>query len=72
MTLTDFAPSLERRGAWWTAPLAALHDAWTRYQVYERTYAELSALSNRELTDLGICRSSIPHIADEAAYGKAG
>lgn len=39
-------------------------------RVYSRTVAELHALTDRELTDLGISRLSIPEIAHEAAYGK--
>ena len=39
-------------------------------QVYLRTVAELNALTDRELADLGIARISIPEIAREAAYGK--
>lgn len=39
-------------------------------QVYLRTVAELNALTDRELSDLGIARISIREIAHEAAYGK--
>jgi uncharacterized protein YjiS (DUF1127 family) len=39
-------------------------------RVYERTVAELNALSDRDLTDLGISRLGIADIAREAAYGK--
>jgi uncharacterized protein YjiS (DUF1127 family) len=39
-------------------------------RVYSRTLVELNALSDRELTDLGISRLAIPEIAHEAAYGK--
>jgi uncharacterized protein YjiS (DUF1127 family) len=38
--------------------------------MFRRTYAELNALSARELDDLGISRSEIGHIAWESAYGK--
>lgn len=69
-TMTDFAPTLESRASWWLAPLAALRDTWNRYHVYERTYSELNALTNRELSDLGISRASIAHLAFEAAYGE--
>lgn len=34
---------------------------------YDRTLAELSAMSGRELADIGINRSDIPRIAAEAA-----
>lgn len=44
--------------------------AMQRRQIYGRTVRELNALSNRELTDLGIHRAMISQIAREAAYGK--
>lgn len=43
------------------ALLRYLH-AWRQYGI---TVRELSSLSDRELTDLGITRSDIPHIAWE-------
>jgi uncharacterized protein YjiS (DUF1127 family) len=39
-------------------------------RVYAHTVAELNALTDRELTDLGISRLAIPELAHEAAYGK--
>lgn len=54
--------------------LAALKDAAVTAinsrQVYLRTVSELNALTDRELSDLGIARISIREIAHEAAYGK--
>jgi uncharacterized protein YjiS (DUF1127 family) len=54
--------------------LVALKDdvstALQQRRVYARTVAELNALTERELADLGISRLSIPAIAHEAAYGK--
>lgn len=49
---------------------ASLRTAWTRSRVFTRTYNELSALSTRELADLGYSRSMITRLAYEAAYGK--
>ena len=49
---------------------ASMRNAWTRSRVYMRTYNELSALSTRELADLGISRSMITRLAYEAAYGR--
>lgn len=49
---------------------ASLRTAWARSRVYVRTYNELSALSTRELADLGISRSMITRLAYEAAYGR--
>jgi uncharacterized protein YjiS (DUF1127 family) len=39
-------------------------------RVYAQTVAELNALTDRELADLGISRFAIADIAREAAYGK--
>ncbi|WP_167852709.1 DUF1127 domain-containing protein [Pseudotabrizicola sediminis] len=41
-----------------------------RRRVFKLTVRELQALSNRELADLGIHRSMITRVANEAAYGK--
>lgn len=43
-------------------------DAFARRRVYNRTYAELNALTTRELDDLGISRSMISRLAYEAAF----
>jgi uncharacterized protein YjiS (DUF1127 family) len=54
--------------------LAVLRDtvltAIAQRRTYVRTVAELNALTDRELTDLGISRIAIADIAREAAYGK--
>lgn len=47
---------------------ARLADAFSRRRVYKRTYAELNALTSRELDDLGISRSMISRLAYEAAF----
>ncbi|MGL4234614.1 DUF1127 domain-containing protein [Tabrizicola sp.] len=44
--------------------------AFNQRRVYERTVAELNALSDRDLADLGISRLAIADVAREAAYGK--
>ncbi|WP_425039607.1 DUF1127 domain-containing protein [Primorskyibacter sp. S187A] len=41
---------------------------WTRYTIYRKTLAELSALTPRELDDLGITPSMIRRIAYQSAY----
>jgi uncharacterized protein YjiS (DUF1127 family) len=46
---------------------ARLSRAISRRRIYKRTYAELNALSTRELNDLGISRSMISRLAYEAA-----
>ncbi|MCV2868984.1 DUF1127 domain-containing protein [Defluviimonas sp. WL0002] len=50
--------------------LRNLQDARGRHKVYRQTVKELSALTERELLDLGISPSMITSIAMEAAYGK--
>jgi len=42
-----------------------------QHRTFRRTVSELTALSDRELADLGINRSMIRSIATEAAYGEA-
>jgi len=49
---------------------AAVADAAAKRKVYNQTFNELNALSNRELGDLGLYRGAIKSIALEAAYGK--
>ena len=49
---------------------ARVLDAVAKRRVYRTTLTELSSLTNRELSDLGISRSMIKGIAIEAAYGK--
>jgi uncharacterized protein YjiS (DUF1127 family) len=46
---------------------ARIVEVYARRRVYARTYAELSALTTRELDDLGISRSMISRLAQEAA-----
>ncbi len=42
---------------------------FANYRVYRKTVSELSALSARDLDDLGLSRSMIKRTALEAAYG---
>ena len=51
-------------------PLAAIQLMAQRRRVYVQTVAELQALSDRDLADLGLHRSMIPAVAKDAAYGK--
>lgn len=41
-----------------------------RRRIYNQTMRELSNLSDRDLSDLGISRYAIRDLAAEAAYGK--
>ncbi len=52
------------------AVLVTLKQAARRRAVYRRTVRELNALTEREMTDLGIHPSMITDVAREAAYGK--
>lgn len=45
-----------------------LRMALARRKVYRTTFAELSALNDRALGDLGIARSTIKRVARETAY----
>lgn len=54
----------------WLPSVEGLADRWRRYRLFRRTYAELDALSTRDLDDLGISRSMITRLAHEAAYGR--
>ncbi len=53
-----------------SAALANVKTAVSKQRLYSRTVRELSGLTDRELADLGIHRSSIGGIAGQAAYGK--
>ena len=53
-----------------SALLADLAERRARYRLYRQTVDELSALTSRELADLGIHASQIHSIALEAARGK--
>jgi uncharacterized protein YjiS (DUF1127 family) len=51
---------------------AVFHDVQDmigRYRVFRQTYDELSALSDRQLADLGLHRSMITRIAMDASQG---
>ena len=50
-----------------TGILSAVKMAKVRRARFNRTYLELSALSDRELADLAIPRSQIRHIAQQEA-----
>lgn len=68
--------ALTQRG--WRFPLsefaarlvASVKENRARRAIYNRTLGELSAMSDRDLADIGIARVQIEDIAFEAAYGK--
>ncbi|MFN0114626.1 MAG: DUF1127 domain-containing protein [Paracoccaceae bacterium] len=51
------------------AYFADLRAARKRQAVYRQTLRELNALSDRDLTDMGISRWTLESVAREAAYG---
>jgi len=48
--------------------LDALLVKFVRYRLYRQTVNELSALTSRDLADLGLNRSEIKRVAYQAAY----
>ncbi len=50
--------------------IAQVRRAWTQYLDYQATLAEMRALTDRELADIGISRLVIRDIAHHAVYGK--
>ena len=52
------------------AYVATLKEAARRRDVFRRTVRELNALSDREMSDLGIARIQVEDVAREAAYTK--
>jgi uncharacterized protein YjiS (DUF1127 family) len=69
--LSSTAPRADLAGSHGIAGMVArLKDAIARRKVFVQTKRELDALSTRELADLGISRSMITRLAQEAAYGK--
>ena len=68
MATTFAIPNTTRRGGL-SARIEGLRGSYAQWRVYRRTVAELSSLSDRDLNDLGLGRSSIQAVAREAAYG---
>jgi uncharacterized protein YjiS (DUF1127 family) len=50
------------------AVVKVVRDLIERRRVYNQTLFELNNLSDRDLSDLGLSRSSIAEVAREAAY----
>ena len=49
--------------------LGKLAEMLQRRAIYRTTFAELDALSDRDLNDLGLARRNIRAVAHDAAYG---
>lgn len=56
---------------WVEALKNAFLEARRKRQIYLTTHTELSAMSDRDLTDLGIARADIPRLASEARRAAA-
>lgn len=52
-----------------TTRVAALGERYKLHRMYRRTIRELSELSGRELSDLGLSSSSLQSAAYQAVYG---
>ena len=63
--VTRFEPALNGRI---TGFFGGLSHRLAQYKTYRRTLDELSGLSDRELSDLGVSRHSLRSIAYKAAY----
>ncbi|WP_236545308.1 DUF1127 domain-containing protein [Tropicimonas marinistellae] len=48
----------------------SLRVKYDQYRLYRRTINELSSLSDRSLSDLGLSRAMIKGLAHETAYGQ--
>ena len=57
--------------AWFGTTKAEATERRARHSAYVQTLHALQTLSDRELEDIGISRSSIKAIAQDAAYGGA-
>ena len=51
------------------AVIADRRAAYSKWQLYRQTLAELRSLNARELTDLGLAPGSLKAVAREAVYG---
>lgn len=49
--------------------LNRVNRAWENFRAYRATLTELKALTDRQLADLGLGRSSIRTVAHRAVYG---
>ena len=46
----------------------SLGERFEKYRTYRQTLSELASLSNRDLADLGLCRTQIRSVAYEHVY----
>lgn len=64
INFADFETSVRARGFF-----ARVAQALADYRAFRNVQSELSALSDRELADLGISRFNVRDVAREAVYG---
>jgi uncharacterized protein YjiS (DUF1127 family) len=64
INLSAYADTTEQPGIF-----ARLRQCFADHRKYLATYDELNALSDRELTDLGLSRLDVRDVAREAVYG---
>ncbi len=68
MELTSHAPRANTADtSWFAGLLGAASTRMRQRRVYRDTFTELNALSDRDLTDLGLSRSMIRSVARDAA-----
>ncbi|APX24075.1 MAG: DUF1127 domain-containing protein [Rhodobacteraceae bacterium] len=66
---TDHTANVQAGNAgFFSGIVASLRERNARRRLFKETVSELSGLSNRELSDLGLSRSMIRRIAWQAAY----
>lgn len=55
-----------QHASWFKTETLRLRAAWQQHRLYRRTLAEMRALSDRELADLGLNRTELRRVAREA------
>ncbi|WP_407492501.1 DUF1127 domain-containing protein [Pseudooceanicola sp. MF1-13] len=66
--LTDTQTAHTAEGGFFSRMMAGLAARYAQHAAYRKCVAELAALNDRELRDLGLHRSMIRSLAHEAAY----
>ena len=69
MTMMTETRGAVENGGLFSRIVTGLSERYAQRKAYNKVVAELSALSNRELRDLGLHRSMIRSLAYEEAYG---
>lgn len=55
---------------WLSTVFSNIVTSYNRYRIYKQTVKELSAMTDRDLRDIGLSRYEIEDLAYEAAYGE--